>query len=454
MAELPIVIRAKDATRRATQQATRGIQRFGDEAQDAAADASRGFRRFGEDVQDLEPGLDRASVGIAAFGAAAVAGLGLLINSTLESTEEIDNLSKRAGISAEQIQIWGRIAEESGAEADDMADAVREMQLRLAEATSLASGPAVDALNLLGLSLEDLNELPVDEQFNSIRDALSQVEDQSQRTFLAEELLGGSTERLTELIGLSADEFRNQAQAAAESGRVFSTSQVEAAEMTRLALRDAKDAIGGVVGELVIALLPAVQALAEFVRTSLVPGIQTVIEFFRENETVAKTLAIALAAIGTTILTVNAGIKAYRAIQLAATAAKKAATVASNLRAAALGREAAAQARLNAVQRGGAAGAAGRAGRIAGGVGRALGPIGLAVGAGVALHSLQGDNPRLEGQGGVSATGPGQFQGVGFIGGPVPQVPVRVDVRLRDDAAEFIEATVEDAQRDGRLVTP
>ena len=164
------------------------------------------------------------------------------------------------------------------------------MQLRLAEAAKLGSGPAVDAMKLLGISLSDVATLSADERFLLIRDRLSDVTDESERLFLAEELLGSSTERLTETIALSTEEFEAQTKAAAESGRVFSEDQVQGAEAARLAFEDAKDAIGGVVGSLTIALLPAVTALTGFITDSMVPAIEGVIGWLQEHDEVAKVL--------------------------------------------------------------------------------------------------------------------------------------------------------------------
>ena len=88
-----------------------------------------------------------------------------------------------------------------------MADAIREMQLRLAEAESLGTGPAVDGLRLVGLTLKDLDGLNAPAKFALLRDRISEVEDPAKRLFLADELLGGSTERLQGLIGLTVDEY-------------------------------------------------------------------------------------------------------------------------------------------------------------------------------------------------------------------------------------------------------
>ena len=144
---------------------------------------------------------------IVGASAAAVGGVVALGDALLGRASEIQELSTISGVGAETLQRWGAAARESGGSAEDVADAARELQLRLAEASSLASGPAVDALNLLGLSLEELEGIPVDEQLALIRDRLSEVHDPAQRLFLAEELLGGSSERLVSALSATSDEL-------------------------------------------------------------------------------------------------------------------------------------------------------------------------------------------------------------------------------------------------------
>ena len=109
------------------------------------------------------------------------------------------------------------------------------MQLRLAEAAALTSGPAVDALNLLGLSLEDLEGLDAPGQFDLLRNSISEVEDPAQRLFLAEELLGGSSERLQGLLSLSSDELARLRQEAHDTGQIMSGETVNALADTGVA---------------------------------------------------------------------------------------------------------------------------------------------------------------------------------------------------------------------------
>ena len=213
----------------------------------------------------------------AAVGGIAVAGAAIAVNlvgDTVEAAKEIDNLAKVSQLGVEELQAMAAIAAKSGGNIEDVADASREMQLRLTEATRLGSGPAIDALGLLGVSLDDIAKLKPDEQFALIRDRLSEVEDPALRAFAAEELLGGSSERLAEFIDISADAFDKQTEAVKQSGRVMSEDMVEGNVAAGEALDGALGSVKGVISSLVSGLAPVLELVATLLNTVVVPAIQ------------------------------------------------------------------------------------------------------------------------------------------------------------------------------------
>ena len=212
-------------------------------------------------IEELLGGFEKLA-GPAAIGAVAV-GLGALVADSLSAADEIDQLTTRTGLSAEELQILGNIAAQSGGEMEDVADAAREMQLRLAEAASLGSGPAVDALRLLNLTLDDFAGLGVDERFALLRDRISEVVDPAERLFVAEELLGGSTERLNGLLSVSNDEFGRLRTTIGETG-IFTAQEVEDLNDAHDALANLRNQVTGLKGALAAELAPAIEVTSNF----------------------------------------------------------------------------------------------------------------------------------------------------------------------------------------------
>ena len=192
-----------------------------------------------------------------AGAAAALGGLAAIATSAFEAADEIDSLSTSSGLSVENLQIMGRIAIDSGGSIEDVADAAREMQLRLAEATTLGSGPAIDALKLLNIELSDFSNLNVDDKFALLRDRISEVTDPAKKLFIQEELLGGSTERLNVLLGLNTDAYNTRAAAIAEN-EILTSDQVRNANDANDALEQLTTQLTVLTQEFAIELAPTV----------------------------------------------------------------------------------------------------------------------------------------------------------------------------------------------------
>ena len=238
---------------------------------DARDDTGRAFRSAADNIHDLDESLEgaaasgqQASLGLGSLAkltaGAGAAALGALAVSAISSARELEQLGNIAGVSGSHLDLLGKVAQTSGGSAEDVADAFREMQLRLSEATQLASGPAVDALRLLGLSADDLAHLPAVEQFDLLRDRISAVVDPADRLFAAEELLGGSSERLAAIIGPTAAEFDSLTDAMVESGRVMGDQTIQRLADASRSIDEMKDQLTILVGEGLAVAIDAFEA--------------------------------------------------------------------------------------------------------------------------------------------------------------------------------------------------
>lgn len=204
--------------------------------------------------------------GMATAAAAAGAAIAAFAADTLGAADEIAGFADRANFGAEELQVLGRIAEAGGGSIEDVADAAREMQLRLAEAALDGAGPAATALVHLGISIDDIRGLAPERQFAMLRDAISDVVDPAERLFLAEELLGGSTERLNSLLSIGSDAYAERA-AAVRENQILTEAEIDAADRAHDAWQDATAAVTAAAQSLIIELAPAIEVVAGAVQT-------------------------------------------------------------------------------------------------------------------------------------------------------------------------------------------
>ncbi|KEJ93987.1 hypothetical protein SAMN05444149_108105 [Pseudosulfitobacter pseudonitzschiae] len=144
---------------------------------------------IGADTKDLARGIGRAKAlmsglsrvaqvsGVAAGAAFAAASAGL-IAMTKGGLEAVDAQAKMArsvdgtidGLRA--LQIAGS---DAGVAVSEMNGAVQMMGKRLSEAAREGSGPAHDALKMLGLDARELMKMDVDERFGAIADKINEM---------------------------------------------------------------------------------------------------------------------------------------------------------------------------------------------------------------------------------------------------------------------------------------
>ena len=134
--------------------------------------------------------------------------LGGIATGGVIAAKELQALSQAAGIDFGDFQRFDAVIQDLDGDTEAAGDALREMQLRLTEATELGTGPAIDALDVLGVSLSDLAGKTPIEQFNELQRALSTTQVASTRLFAAEELFGGASERLQPILTTSAEKYQ------------------------------------------------------------------------------------------------------------------------------------------------------------------------------------------------------------------------------------------------------
>lgn len=144
-----------------------------------------------------------AAAGFAAIAVAAIgAGVGIAILTKKAYTlgAELRNASEKTGIAVDQLMILQQAAKEKGIE--DISTSIKFMQKNLVEATKKGSGPAAEALDVLGLRAEDLiKKLPAD-ALKTIGDRIEAIENPALKAAEAVALFGRSG---SELLPLFAD---------------------------------------------------------------------------------------------------------------------------------------------------------------------------------------------------------------------------------------------------------
>ena len=203
----------------------------------------------------LKSGLATAAkvsaAAIAAVGTAAVATgakIWSLANETAAYGDTIDKTSQKMGMTAEAYQEWDFVMQHCGT-------SITSLQASMKTLASAAETDS-DAFKKLGISQKQIASMSQEELFAATIEALQNCTDETERTYLAGQLLGRGATELGALLNMSAEDTEALIQQCHDLGIVMSDENVKASAAFQDALQNAQQSVGGLKYSLVSELLP------------------------------------------------------------------------------------------------------------------------------------------------------------------------------------------------------
>lgn len=213
--------------------------------------------KLGETLKDgLAAGAKAAAAGIAAMTAAAVATVAGLVNAAgaaAEYGDNIDKMSQKLGMSSDAYQEWDFVMQHAGSDIDKMTTSMK----KLADAVQEPTKESAAAFEKLGISIEDAAKMSQEDLFATTISKLQELESGTERTALANDLLGKSAMDLGALLNMSADETEEMRKQVHDLGGVMSKDAVKTAAQYKDSLQNVKTAIGGVTREIGGSFMPS-----------------------------------------------------------------------------------------------------------------------------------------------------------------------------------------------------
>jgi len=174
-----------------------------------------------KDVEQIHGTLGKVGAAVAAaFSFSEVASAA---DKVVSMAGHVDDLAKKAGITAEAVQELDFAAKQSGSSFEAVASALAQMGNRLVEGDK----GAVSALESLGLSFEAIRAMSPDAAFEAIGQAIAGVEDPMLRSNLAMDLFGRTGADLLPVLTSDIGRLRDTAR---ETGLVVENDLVAAGD--------------------------------------------------------------------------------------------------------------------------------------------------------------------------------------------------------------------------------
>ncbi len=188
----------------------------------------------------------------AATGAAIAMGKGFIdaAGDVASYGDQVDKMSQKMGISATAYQEWDYVMQHCGTSIDTLKSSMKTL------ATAAESGNA--AFQELGLSQEQIANMSQEELFAATIEGLQNVEDTTQRTYLAGQLLGRGATELGALLNMSASDTQALKGELSELGGLMSDEAVKDAATYQDSLQDMQVSLTGLKNNMMSQFLPAI----------------------------------------------------------------------------------------------------------------------------------------------------------------------------------------------------
>lgn len=177
--------------------------------------------------------------------------------------DSIDKLSQKMGISAQAYQEWDFIAQHSGTSMESLRSSFKTL--------SNAAQDGKASFEAIGLSLEDVQSMSTEDLFGAVIEGLQGMEEGTERTAIASELLGKGATELGALLNTSAEDTAAMKQQVHDLGGVLSDEAVKDAAAFQDSLQNLNVSIDGLKNGLLSDLLPGITTVMDGL-TKLVTG--------------------------------------------------------------------------------------------------------------------------------------------------------------------------------------
>ena len=256
---------------------------------------SKAVGRVSRDAAAVGRDLRRMAIGAAAGATAAGAAIFSVASSTAALGDEVAKTAAKVGVGVEPLQELRYAAQRSGVEIDNLDEGLKEVQLRLADAKR-GAGPAVEALDELGLSADALSRMRSEDAIGAIADALKKVENNGDKVFLVDALMGEDGVKMLNLLKQGSEGIQQLRRDAQATGYVLSEKAARDAEVFQDRLLDTKLTLVGLKNVVGAELLPVISnamsdfsgwarfnqsAVRDFAET-MVTGLETAIPVLRQ----------------------------------------------------------------------------------------------------------------------------------------------------------------------------
>ena len=230
---------------------------------------------------------------LAVVGGAITATLGKTVQHFAAIGDQIQKMSIKTGVSTEALSQLGFVAEQSGTSIEVLGKAFKNQADFLEDARDGLS-TSTDAMEKLGLSMDDFEGKNPEEVFMMLSESIASIEDPMQRAALANDVFKRSGSELLPMFASGAAGIREMREEAERLGISMSQEQADSAAKFTDTLNSLKKSFSGIALQIGSALVPILNVMMERL-TVIVSGVSS---WMANNQALTATIISVVGAIG------------------------------------------------------------------------------------------------------------------------------------------------------------
>ncbi len=255
----------------------------------AATEAEAKMNKFKETTKAVQTTLKNMATQMQVLGGIITGAFTAIVYKSAELGDKIDDLTKRTGVSAEELSRWGYVAEQNGSSLDQMALALKNLYTRMDEA-SRGAEQYKEVFDRLGISIYNTNgSLKSGTQMiPEIADKIANLSSEVEQSAILADLFGQRVgPDLLPMLQMGSGGIKVLADEADRIGRTMSGETAKALGDFNDSITALKASLGGLAAQFVEALVPALQPLVQQV-TNIIAKFN---QWREENQALFNTLA-------------------------------------------------------------------------------------------------------------------------------------------------------------------
>jgi len=276
----------------------------------AKDEASAKIKHVADSGANLTTVFRDIALAAATAATAMAAALGKMLKDWGAAGDEVAKMAKRTQWSVESLSELAYVAKISGTELGQFELGTRKLSKAIVDASDGLATYKRD-FDKLGISLDDLRRMGIEDQFWTVATAIAELDDATEQSAIALNLFGRTGTNLFPMLAEGADGIANLRQKAHDLGVTFDEESAKSAEDFMDAMLDLKTAVDGVKYALVNDLAPVITG---FIENQLLPAIAEVRNFANENEWLVQMFRDLATGIGVVIDWLGDLIEKYRQV--------------------------------------------------------------------------------------------------------------------------------------------